>query len=104
MIVDTLSLVILLLRCRQSVVFHTERNQHSRHSLLEETVVINGESCNYYQGTSRERNERKCPGRTGSSQATGTSCKRVIVLFVLFAVQVNVHPHDRTVLSTVLFS
>lgn len=57
MTADMLSLVILLRRCRQSVVFHTERNQRSRHSSLEETV-INGESCNYYQGTARERNER----------------------------------------------
>lgn len=90
-IVDTLSLVILLLRCRQNVVFRTERNQHSRHSLLEETIMINGESCNYYRGIARERNERykMLLARQVLPRATNTSCKRVIALL---AIQVNTKP------------
>jgi len=64
MTVDTLSLIILP-RCRQSVVFHTERDQRLRHS--QETVVINGDHITIIKGLSaNEMKDTKYPGRTGS--------------------------------------
>ena len=74
MTVDTLSLIILP-RCRQSVVFHTERDQRLRHS--QETVVINGDHITITKGLSaNEMKDTKYPDRFFREQQT--SCKRVI--------------------------
>ena len=74
MTVDTLSLIILP-RCRQSVVFHTERDQRLRHS--QETVVINGDHITITKGLgANEMKDTKYPGRFFREQQT--SCKRVI--------------------------
>jgi len=79
MTVDTLSLVILPRRCRQNVVFHTERDQRLRHS--QETVVINGDHITITKGLSaNEMKDRKYPGKTGSFAGN----ERVALLRCLF--------------------